>query len=84
VTLRQRLQGLAPGLTSRAFLEKLRAIPMVDIHLPTTDGREIVLPRYTQPAPEVALLLDQLHLTLPPQPAPRLNSCKNPVSHTPM
>ena len=84
VTLHQRLQGLAPGLTSRAFLEKLRAIPMVDIHLPTTDGREIVLPRYTQPAPEVALLLDQLHLTLPPQPAPRLNSCKNLVPHTPM
>jgi transposase len=73
VTLRQRLKGLAPGLTSRAFLEKLRAIPMVDVHLPTTDGREIILPRYTQPDPEVALLLDRLNLTLPSQPPPRLN-----------
>ena len=73
VTLRHRLQGLAPGLTSRAFLEKLRSIAMVDVHLPTTDGREIVLPRYTQPDSEVALLLGRLNLTLPPQPAPRLN-----------
>lgn len=84
VTLRQRLKGLAPGLTSRAFLEKLRAIPMVDVHLPTTDGRELILPRYTQPAPEVALLLERLHLTLPPQPTPRLNPRKDLASHTPM
>ena len=76
VTLRQRLKGLAPGLTSRAFLEKLRAIPMVDVHLPTTSGEEIVLSRYTQPDREVALLLDRLNLTLPPQPAPRLNPRK--------
>ena len=84
VTLRHRLKGLAPGLTSRAFLEKLRAIPMVDVHLPTTDGREIVLPRYTQPDPEVALLLDRLHLTLPPQPAPHLNLRKELIPNTPM
>ena len=84
VTLRHRLKGLAPGLTSRAFLEKLRAIPMVDVHLPTTDGREIVLPRYTQPDPEVALLLDRLNLTLPPQPPPRLNPRKELTPNTPM
>jgi transposase len=74
VTLRRRLRDLAPGLTSRAVLEKFRAIPMVDVHLPTTDGREIVLPRYTQPDPEVGLLLRQLKLQLPPQPSPRLNT----------
>jgi len=84
VTLRHRLKGLAPGLTSRAFLEKLRAIPMVDVHLPTTDGREIVLPRYTQPDPEVALLLDRLALTLPAQPSPRLNVRKELIPHQPL
>jgi len=84
VTLRHRLKGLAPGLTSRAFLEKLQAIPMVDVHLPTTSGEEIVLSRYTQPDREVALLLAQLNLTLPPQPAPRLNPRKELIPNMPM
>jgi hypothetical protein len=55
-------------------LEKFAALPMVDVHLPTTDGREIILTRYTQPEPDVALLLQQLKLQLPPQPPPRLNA----------
>jgi Transposase DDE domain len=71
-TLRRRLRDLAPGLTSRAVFEKLRAIQLVDVHLPTTDGREVILSRYTQPEPEAALLLRQLRLTLPAQPPPRL------------
>jgi transposase len=45
ITLKQRLRGLAPGLTPRAVLEKLAAIQRVDVHLPTTDGRHLVLPR---------------------------------------
>ena len=49
VTLKQRLRALAPGLTPRAVLEKFAALQMVDVHLPTTDGRHIILPRYTQP-----------------------------------
>jgi hypothetical protein len=73
-TLRRRLRDLAPGLTSRVVVEKLRAIQMVDVHLPTTDGREIVLSRYTEPEPEVTLLLQQLRLELPAQPTPRLHS----------
>ena len=84
VTLRRRLRDLAPGLTSRAVLEKFRAIPMVDVHLPTTDGREIILPRYTQPDPEVALLVQQLKLQLPPQPPPRLNAKHQIISHRSM
>lgn len=72
VTLRCRLRELAPGLTPRAVLEKLAAIPMVDVHPPTTDGREIILTRYTQPEPDVGVLLRQLKLHLPPQPPPRL------------
>jgi len=71
-TLRRQLRDLAPGLTSRAVLDKFQAIQMVDVHLPTTDGRELVLARYTQPEPDAALLLTQLRLQLPAQPPPRL------------
>ena len=74
VTLKQRLRALAPGLTPRAVLKKLSAIQMVDIHLPTTDGRHIVLPRYTQPDNDQQILLQQLKLTLPPQPPPRITA----------
>jgi hypothetical protein len=73
-TLRRRLRDLAPGLTSRAVLDTLRAIQMVDVHLPTTDGREVVLSRYTEPEPAVTLLLRQLRLELPAQPTPRLHT----------
>ena len=84
VTLRRRLRDLAPGLTSRAVLEKLRSVAMVDVHLPTTDGREIVLTRYTQPDPEVAMILQRLKLQLPPQPPPRLNARKQLLTNQPM
>jgi len=73
-TLRRQLRDLAPGLTSRAALDTLRAIQMVDVHLPTTDGREVVLSRYTEPEPDVSLLLRQLRLKLPAQPTPRLHT----------
>jgi transposase len=72
VTLRHRLRALAPGLTPRAVLEKFAAVSMVDVHLPTTDGREIVLPRYTQPERDLQLLLAQLGLRFPSQPKPKL------------
>ncbi|MEE9196356.1 MAG: IS1634 family transposase [Alphaproteobacteria bacterium] len=74
VTLKQRLRALAPGLTPRAVLEKLKAMQMIDVHLPTTDGRRIVLPRYTQPNKDQQILLQQLKLTLPPQPPPRITA----------
>lgn len=74
ITLKQRLRGLAPGLTPRAVLEKLAAIQMVDVHLPTTDGRHLVLPRYTQPDRDQKLLLQQLKLHLPEQPPPRITA----------
>jgi transposase len=72
VALKQRLKVQAPGLTPRAVLEKLAAIQMLDVHLPTTDGRQLIMPRYTEPEADLALLLHQLHLTLPPQPPPRI------------
>jgi transposase len=74
VTLKARLRPLAPGLTPRSALEKLAAIQMVDIHLPTTDGRTLVLSRYTEPEPDQQLLLDRLHLQLPAQPPPRITA----------
>jgi transposase len=73
VTLKHRLRALAPGLTPRAALEKFSAVQMIDVHIPTTDGRHIVLPRYTQPEKDLKILLQQLKLTLPTQPPPRIN-----------
>jgi transposase len=72
VTLKQRVQAHAPGLTPRAVLEKLAAIQMLDVCFPTTDGRWLVLPRYTEPEPEHAVLLHKLKLVLPSQPPPRI------------
>ena len=73
VTLQQRLRALAPGLTSRAAIEKMTAIQMIDLHLPTTDGRMLILSRYTQPEPDHQLLMQRLHLTLPAQPPPKIS-----------
>src|SRR5271167_1410824 len=72
ITLTRRLHALAPGLTARRALEKFAAVQMIDVHLPTTDGREILLTRYTHPEPELRLLIQQLKLNLPPQPPPRI------------
>ena len=74
ITLKARLKRTATGLTPRAVLEKFAAVQMLDVHLPTTDGREIILTRHTQPEKELQLLLDQLQLTLPPQPPPRITA----------
>jgi len=74
VTLRRWLRDLAPGLTPRSVLEKFAAVQMIDVHLPTTDGRHIILPRHTQPEKELQVLLDRMRLTLPEQPPPRITA----------
>src|SRR5712691_3712470 len=74
VTLGRRLHALAPGLTPRNVLAKFAAIQMIDVHVPTTDGRELVLTRRTEPEPELILLLDKLRLELPAQPPPKITS----------
>jgi transposase len=79
VTLRHRLRMQAPGLTPRAVLEKLAGIQMLDVSFPTTDGRRLVMPRYTEPNPEQALLLHQLNLVLPQQPPPRISTAASSV-----
>jgi hypothetical protein len=78
ITLQRRLHALAPGLTARSALEKFAAVQMIDVHLPTTDGRELRLTRYTQPEPELRLLIQQLKLQLPPQPPPRIATANVP------
>jgi transposase len=72
VTLRRHLRDLAPGLTSRSVLEKFGTVQMIDVHLPTTDGRTVIMSRYTQPEPDLLILLKQLRLFLPGQPLPRV------------
>jgi hypothetical protein len=74
VTLKNRLQIHAPGLTSAAVLEKLATVQMIDVWIPTRDGRWLILPRYTQPSKELKLLLEQVQLALPSQPPPRITA----------
>jgi hypothetical protein len=74
VTLQRRLHGLAPGLTARSALEKFAAVQMIDVHLPTTDGRELVPTRYTQPERELQLQIHQPRLQLPPQRPPKITA----------
>ena len=74
VTLARRLHALAPGLTPRSVLEKFAAMQMIDVHIPTSDGRELVLTRHTEPETELKLLLDKLRLELPPQPPPKITA----------
>ena len=72
VTLGRRLHALAPGLTPRSVLEKFAAVQMIDVHIPTTDGRELLLTRYTEPEPELTLLLEQAQ-TRPARPTAAQN-----------
>jgi transposase len=74
VTLRMKLTVAAPGLTPREVLKSLGAIQMLDVAIPTTDGRELVLPRHTEPEPEQTMILEKLNLELPPQPPPRIRA----------
>jgi transposase len=73
-TLRQKLRCHAPGLTSREVLDKLSAIMMIDVRIPTTDGRILEMRRYSQPEIEQQIILDKLKMNLPKQPPPRVYS----------
>ena len=74
VTLRAQLRPLAPGLTARAVLDKLAGIQMLDVHFPTTDGRTLILSRYTELTADQKLLVNHLRLHLPSQPPPRITA----------
>jgi len=83
VTLKNRLLLHAPGLTAPAVLAKLATIQMVEVWIPTVDGRWLILPRHTQPEKDVQALLDQIHITLPPQPPPRIKATSRPAAAQP-
>jgi transposase len=74
VTLKNRLALHAPGLTPMAVMEKLATIQMIDVWIPTVDGRWLILPRYTQPEKDTKILLLKLKLELPTQPPPRITT----------
>jgi hypothetical protein len=61
----------------RVVFEKLATLQLLDVRVPTTDGRELLLLRRTEPDRDVALLLARLNLTLPPQPPPRISTPKS-------
>src|SRR5437773_8104666 len=75
-TLARRLHALAPGLSPRSVIEKFAAMQMIDVHVPTTDGRELLLTRYTEPDAELRLLLDKLKLALPAQSPPKITTAQ--------
>jgi transposase len=79
VTLKNRLMIHAPGLTPAAVLEKMATIQMVEVWLPMVDGRWLMMPRHTQPEPDVQAMLNKLNITLPPQPPPRIKSSQLPL-----
>ena len=74
VTLRHQLRAKAPGLTVRQVLEKFGRMQMMDAHFPTTDERELVFVRYTQPEKDQQMLLAQMNWELPPQSPPRITA----------
>ena len=76
VTLKAKLSTLAGGTTPREVIAKFKTMQMVDVHLPTTDGRALTLSRYTQPEAEHRMLLDQLRLNLPSQPPPKITAAQ--------
>lgn len=76
VTLKNRLMIHAPGLTPASVFEKLATIQMVEVWIPMVDGRWLVMPRHTQPEPDVQALLNQVRITLPSQPPPRIKAAQ--------
>ncbi len=74
VTLRLKLRSAAPGLTPQAVLQSLAAIQMVDVEVPTADGRTLLLRRHTEPEAPQQMILEKLKLTLPAQPPPRIRA----------
>jgi len=74
VTLRQKLRGCADGLTAQDVLDKLGSIMMIDVRIPTADGRMLEMRRYSQPEPEHHIILDKLRMVLPKQPPPKIYS----------
>ena len=69
----------APGLTPRQIIDKMKTVKMIDVKMPTTDGRIVTLPRYVEPKEDVALILSKLGFTLPKQPPPKISASQLPA-----
>jgi hypothetical protein len=80
-TLQQRLRALAPGLTPRAVLDAFAGMQMIDVRVPTTDGRALLMSRYTEPEAALRVLVGQLKLRLPDQPPPRITAAEVTQAH---
>jgi len=74
ITLRQKLRYYAPGLTARDVLDKLSAIVMIDVRIPTSDGRMLEMSRHSRPELEQRIILDKLKMNLPKQRPPKVYS----------
>ena len=72
--LRLRLRRLAPSMTPRSVLEAFTDIQMIDVQVPTTDGRHLQMSRYTEPGDGLRVLIELLKLQLPGQPPPRISA----------
>lgn len=79
ITLKNISKRIAGGLTPRSIIEKIKHMQMVDVHLPTTDNRIVVLSRYTQPDADLNVLLHQLNMRLPSQPPPKIYAENIPI-----
>jgi hypothetical protein len=80
ITLARWLHSLAPGLTARRALAKFAAVQTIDVHLPTTDRRETILTRHTEPERDLRLLIGRINLALPAQPPPKIAAPALPVN----
>jgi len=65
VCLKQRLRAVAPSLTPWQALDQLGRISLVEVWFELKDGRQLCLPRITQPELVQAALLEQLGWQLP-------------------
>ncbi|MBI3679587.1 MAG: hypothetical protein HY235_04245 [Acidobacteria bacterium] len=62
--------------------EKLSAIQVIDVSFRTTDGRCLMMPHYTEPDADLALMLHQLRQSLPNQPRPRITALASEAKPT--
>src|SRR5271163_2374347 len=67
-------EGVGAGTDVPSRARKLAAIQMIDVELPTTDGRTVVLARHTEPENDHLLLLQRRKLDLPAQPPPKITA----------
>lgn len=73
MTHRAMARGRAPELTPRQIIANMKILKMIDVVMPTTDGRIVTIPRHVEPKDGVALLINRLGLTLPEQLPPMIS-----------